>query len=347
MRDPWISEDEALRERMADPAQLTTTPPEESLPAYATAFLAHLRLLVGVPFEYLVPDTAMLPDESIRFFHLDRSWTDRVVDGVLAVGKVGSREQAHHHAAAPGLDARLDDLEPAVRPVQRGLAPLAPTGDTSGPAISGFLLRSALVAGWPHVDVRAYRASVKLTLLRLERLSASVLVALFAGVPDRVELEEPHHGVQFGVTGDGPHSGGAFAIDPRTPDGVRREPSVPFPVGVRPVDPRLRVVELADLRRIVSYRADLDDPALPRQTGSAAFTIQLLQPPWKQVFSDEASLAGGGPGHLRVEIGAEPGSGPGTSRSGEMSGAQNDLAAAVDVDELLALAGIREGDEQP
>src|SRR5687768_41213 len=103
MRDPWISEADALRERMSDPDQ-TAGPGaaqarEAQLPPYATAFLAHLRLLVGLPFEYLVPDTAMLPDESIRFFHLDRSWTDRVVDGVLAVGKVGSREQAHHHAA--------------------------------------------------------------------------------------------------------------------------------------------------------------------------------------------------------------------------------------------------------
>jgi hypothetical protein len=324
MRDPWISEEGALRERLSDPAQATAADPGSRLPAYATAFLAHLRLLVGVPFEYLVPDTAMLPEESIRFFHLDRSWTDRVVDGVLAVGKVGSREQAHHHAAAPGLDALLDSLEPAVRPVQRGLLPLAPTGDTSGPEISGFLLRSALVVGWPHLDVRAWRESVKLTLLRLERLSASVLIALFAGVPDRVELEEPHHGVQFGVTGGGP--GAAFAVDPRTPDGVRQQPAVPFPVAVRATDPDLRVVELAELRRIVSYRADLDDSSLPVQTGSAAFAIQLLQPPWKQVFSDEDRA---GPGELRVSLGPV------------VAG----LAAEVDVDGLLAAADT--GAERP
>jgi hypothetical protein len=319
MRDPWISEDGALRERMCDPAQATAADPGTRLPAYATAFLAHLRLLVGVPFGYLVPDTAMLPDESIRFFHLDRSWTDRLVDGVLAVGKVGSREQAHHHAAAPGLDALLDSLEPAVRPVQRGLLPLAPTGEGSGPEISGFLLRSALVAGWPHLDVRAWRESVKLTLLRLERLSASVLIALFAGVPDRVELEEPHHGVQFGVAGGGP-GGPAFVVEPRTPDGVRQEPAVPFPVAVRATDPSLRVVELVDLRRIVSYRADLDDPSLPVQTGSAAFAIQLLRPPWKQVFSDEERAAG--PGQVRVSLGP----------------AVAELAAEVDVDGLLAAA---------
>ena len=61
------------------------------------------------------------------------------------------------------------------------------------------------------------------------------------------------------------------------------------------------MVELADLRRIVSYRADLDDPALPTQTGSAAFTIQLLRPPWKQVFSDEGAHPE--PAVLRVSAG--------------------------------------------
>lgn len=320
MRDPWISEDDALRERMTDPTQSVGAEAPAQLPAYATAFLAHLRLLVGVPFEYLVPDTAMLPNESIRFFHLDRSWTDRLVDGVMAVGKVGSREQAHHQAAAPALDALLDSLEPAVRPVQRGLAVLQPDGGTTDPDISGFLLRSALVAGWPHMDVRAYRESVKLPLLRLERLSSAVLIALFAGVPDRVELEEPHHGVQFGVTGTDPGSAAAFAVDPRTADGTRRDGSEPFPVAVRPADPSLRVLELADLRRIVSYRSDLDDPALPTQTGSAAFTIQLLRPPWMQVFSDEGH--DGGPSPLRASL-ARPVAA---------------LADQVDVDALLAEA---------
>jgi len=298
VRDPWISEPEALRERMSKPEQVTADQPEAVLPAYATSFLAHLRLLIGVPFEYLVPDPAMLPDESIRFFHLDRSWTDRLVDGVLAVGKVGSREQAHHHAAAPALTALLDSLEPAVRPVQRGLAPLSPGGTGGDPAVTGFLLRSALVVGWPHLEVRAYRSSLKLPLLRLERLSSAVVVALFAGAPDRIELEEPSHGVQFGVTFG---AGGGFVVEPRGPDG-NRHTTPPFPVAFRATDPGLRVVELAELRRIISIRADLDEPGLPVQTGSAPFAIELLRPAWKQVFSDEGTKAG--PTMVRTSLGS-------------------------------------------
>ena len=89
--------------RRADDAkdQIDASIPESTLPPYMEMFLAHLRLLIGVPFDYLVPDARLLPDESIRFFYLDRSWTDRLVDGAIAVGKIGTREQAHHQAHAP------------------------------------------------------------------------------------------------------------------------------------------------------------------------------------------------------------------------------------------------------
>lgn len=334
MRDPWISEGDALRERMSDPDQTTAEAIEARLPPYATAFLAHLRLLVGLPFEYLVPDTAMLPDESIRFFHLDRSWTDRVVDGVLAVGKVGTREQAHHHAAAPALDALLDSLEPAVRPVQRGLGALEASGDGE-PAISGFVLRSAVVAGWPHLDIRAYRNSVKLTLLRLERLSGSVLIALFAGVPDRLELEEPHHGVQFGVTSA--YEGTRLAVDPRGADG-RRRPGTPMFLGLRATDPSLRVVELSQLRRTAHLRAVMDDGGLPMQTGSAVFAIELLRPPWKQVFSDEGNEAG--PSPLAVSLGAP--AGPASPDRPTAGAPADDSTAGDPVHELTIDAAIEE-----
>lgn len=294
MRDPWISEPDALRERMSEPAQVTPDEPEAALPPYATSFLAHLRLLIGVPFAYLVPDAAMLPEESIRFFHLDRSWTDRLVDGVLAVGAAGSREQAHLHAAGPALTALLDSLEPAVRTAQLGGGPLAapapstpqPPPAPQDPAVTGFLLRSALVSGWPQLEVRAYRSSVKLPLLRLERLSAGIMIAMFGGVPDRIELQEPQHGMQLGVLSGG---SGLLAIEPRGPDGQQTSsPLIPVPVRGTGIgtDATLRVVDIIALRDQIIAGAD---PAVPAQTGSAELAIELMQPPWKQVFADGAT----------------------------------------------------------
>ena len=85
------------------------------MPPYMELFLSHLRLLVGVPFDYLVADERLLPDESIRFFYVDRSWTDRLVDGAIAVGKIGTREQAHHQGHAPAVNQQVDLSERIVR----------------------------------------------------------------------------------------------------------------------------------------------------------------------------------------------------------------------------------------
>jgi hypothetical protein len=244
MRSSMISGFQVLAARMVAKIQIDATVPESGMPPYMESFLAHLRLLVGVPFDYLVPDARLLPNESIRFFYLDRSWTDRLVDGAVAVGKIGTREQAHHQAHAANLDSQLDLTERVVRIMQRGLPansetqPQSPTDLSSGGIITGFLLRSAAVSGWPSMDVRAFNtilpanegdvnspdyqkwlqaaAAAQLRTLRLELLSPSVLLALFDGVPQLVWCEEPHHGVQFGF-----HvNNGVMSLDRHEPDGA-------------------------------------------------------------------------------------------------------------------------------
>lgn len=315
MRQPLITANEAIHERMSQPAQVVEqSAPEAELPPYLESFLAHLRLLVGVPFDYLIPDARLLPDESIRFFYLDRSWSDRLVDGVIAVGKIGSREQAHHHAAHPAIRQQLDVTERVVRNMQRGLVSDFSTERSQpayqGPAdvVTGLVLRSAAVSGWPHMDVRAFGrivsrdeliqdpdlankpAAEPLPLLRLERLSPSVLIALFQGVPRLVWLEEPHHGIQFGVhkTTDGRY----LAIYRRSAVGVSEDtPTNEIRLPVRKTNPR--VVAVADLRRrLIAARAT--DSNIVEQTGSAAFAIEVLQLPWRQRFERVPQTVGSG-----------------------------------------------------
>ena len=55
------------------------------------SWLTKLRLLEGVPFNYVVPSEEMLPNESIRFFHMDRNWLDAMVDGALSTGILDTR----------------------------------------------------------------------------------------------------------------------------------------------------------------------------------------------------------------------------------------------------------------
>ena len=99
----------------------------------------------------------------------------------------------------------VDEAERLVRLPGWEPGAAVPTGP-AGP-VTGFLLRSRMVSGWPALHVRAYardnlrldaagrrrrrrRASTtprsrKLGLLRLERLAPAVLLALFDGVPQR------------------------------------------------------------------------------------------------------------------------------------------------------------------
>jgi hypothetical protein len=317
MRSAWITGHEALRQRLLNPSQVAFTEPEAEMPPYMESFLSHLRLLVGVPFEYLIPDPRMLPDESIRFFYLDRSWTDRLVDGSIAVGKIGTREQAHHQAHHEPVSRQLDFTERIVRDLQRGPHSFPNLKGTiqgqQPPAdiITGFLLRSGAVSGWPTMDVRAYRTdpsepldpakpeslSQQLLTLRLERLSPSILLALFQGVPQLVYLEEPHHLIQFGVR----QVGSQLRIDLRDATGhqIRTDPldprSNPIPQRVHVRAAHNRVVAVAKLRRdLITARAT--HPQMPEQTGSAAFAIEVLSLPWRQRFEgveDQAERPGG------------------------------------------------------
>jgi hypothetical protein len=307
MRTPLIDTVTALRERLVMPQQVAPGSTESGMPPYMESFLAHLRLLVGVPFAYLVPDSRMLPPESIRFFYLDRSWTDRLVDGAIAVGKIGTREQAHHQAQEPGVRQQLDQTERIVRQLQRGASfmDLRPTNAADmAPAdvVTGFLLRSYLVTGWPQMEVRAYNQVIqepfdhnapnvlaaKLTTLRLERLSPSIMIAMFSGIPQMVTLEEPHHGVQFGLKVNEQQQ---FILEPRDATG-QEIAATPIPVPMR--SGNSRVVDVASLWTQLTQQPS---PPLAPLSGSGSFALEALSPPFRQHFQgtvDEAGQTGTG-----------------------------------------------------
>jgi hypothetical protein len=311
MRTPWIQSSAALKERFRRPIQLDTTQPESEMPPYMELFLSHLRLLVGVPFDYLVADDRLLPDESIRFFYLDRSWTDRLVDGAIAVGKVGTREQAHHQGHAPSVNQQIDLSERVVRTIQRGHTSFsdAKAGNdvdrTPADTVTGFLLRSSAVSGWPHMDVRAYKTDVgepfdpsdakatsqQLKTLRLELLSPGLMIALFQGVPQLVILEEPHHGVQFGVHLDNSTYKVYLrdATGHQVPVAGNSPPYRDIPLPVRASNSR--VVHVTELRRQLNISRAKAPTAIP-VTGSASFAIAVLDPPWRQRFEGTVDNAG-------------------------------------------------------
>ncbi|MFG2099749.1 hypothetical protein ACGFJ5_04035 [Micromonospora echinaurantiaca] len=290
---------------VAEPTAAAASAGAPPLPPYVEHLLARWSLLHDLPFRYLVPDARLLPPESIRFFRLDTGWLERLRAGALAVGGDGSRERAGTRTVLPRVTAAVTEQLPLVREVQRTrmsipvaadlLAEARAAGELTAAAgevpVTGFLLRSSLVSGWPGMEVRAWtsddqavvrpgvdpdelarsRPDLVVELLRLERLSPSVLVALFRGAPRLVWLEEPPQSVQFGLEADGP----GWRAPIRTGAGPDLG-SVAVPMRSGPVPGVVDVKGLA---------AALDQAhRLPQPRGGAALALSLLQAPSRQRF---------------------------------------------------------------
>lgn len=263
--------EEAIDQALAAAAGPVTS--AEPPPAAVLEWLARLRLLEGVPFAYLVPDERLLPPESIRLFHLDRNWADAAVDGALSVGAGTTRERAH-------LRARHQTIRAAVDAAERNVWAAAAHPDTTyGPAaaetVTGFLLRSRAVSGWPGLHVCADRDSVPVRLLRVERLAPAVLLALLDGLPTTVTIEEPRQGLQFGFDAT---TGGGRVIPTRDP-ATGQASGNSIPAKFRPGAPGV-----LDVRQLL-----IDLGAGPAAAGSAGLAFQLVQYPYRQDFTGPPS----------------------------------------------------------
>lgn len=201
----------AIRSTFADPSALSAaldTPP--ALPDDLESWLARLMLLSGVPFTYLVPDERMLPPESIRFFYVDMNWVDALVDGALSPARNPS---ATFGTAAMNLDRVLVPIARAQAAGATGAVRADKLGAAAPPVslqvVSGFLLRSALVAQYPGIGVNAYPkggtpddpVATLLTLLRWETLGpqSDTLLCLVDGDAYRVDVHEPAEHLHYGI----------------------------------------------------------------------------------------------------------------------------------------------------
>ncbi len=198
-----LIETHALRGAKAGAASKTPLP--VPLPQSVIDWLAQACLLYGVPFEYIVPDARMLPKESIRFFYVDVNWLHRLIEGAVSIGMSSSADTVQILTAIQEIVDRAFLKTTQVRARMRG-KPLPEEAEQVGP-ITGFLLRSATVSGWPGMEVTAYAGttadSAVLPLLRLDRLSDTIMIALFNGQPKRVDILQPPESLHFGIRPDG------------------------------------------------------------------------------------------------------------------------------------------------
>lgn len=179
----------------------------DDIPAIISNWLARLKLLYGVPFNYIVPDYRMLPNESLRFFYLDDEWFNNLLEGAMSLGRSTSSDEAVHQAIQPHIGRHTAFEKQSIR--KRLFGRTHSLKETTDNVATGFLLKSQAVSGWPGLEVRGYNAAdERLELLRMDHLGPDVLLVIFDGTVKRTEIrQEPealHFGVNFGTDGTDP-----------------------------------------------------------------------------------------------------------------------------------------------
>jgi hypothetical protein len=255
-------------------------------------WLTHLYLLYSVPFNNLVPDERLLPPESIRFFYLDQKWLEVMLDGALSIGIQSSRDVKHRDAMLDFIreqvqiwlevmlkgaitfgihssrdvqhrNAMLGDIRKQVKALTKDNAqPLTHSDNTS---LVGLLLRSAIISGWPGLEVHAYAQSDEpVGILRMDQLAGNVLLCLFERVPQRIEFCEPKEGLHFGF------DWGKIAL--------RKDGKPTGDVVVLSRDPQTRKLDIDSMLKEIEEK-------LETKIGPAIFAMQMVKAPQKMVFN--------------------------------------------------------------
>ena len=167
----WKQDSTKLQSLRQHPlANINAPGADTSMPQQLRTWFDDLSLLKGVPFSYLVPDERMLnPSESIRVFWLDWYWIECLLQGAFSIGS-----------------------HPETNNVKNPY-----------PVVTGILLRSEVVSGWPGLQVDANdKNGSPLTVLRTERLSPNVLICMFAGEIAKISIHQKVETLHFGLDGD-------------------------------------------------------------------------------------------------------------------------------------------------
>lgn len=141
-------------------------------------WLDELTRLQHIPFQYLIPDEGLLPPESIRFFSVDNHWIECLRDGAFSIGRV--LEEGEHQDQLPQKLATK---------------------------LTGLLIRSEAVSGWPQLVMKAYTDSAEvsdtnddkaLIPIRKEILGKNILLVLFDKEIQVVDFKLPPEHLHYG-----------------------------------------------------------------------------------------------------------------------------------------------------
>jgi hypothetical protein len=156
---------------------------ENPFPETIINWLAQLVLLQHIPFNNLVADESLLPNESLRLFYLDRNWTNALLDGALSIGIHSERDlmlqQAMNDIIRQETNKKLAPQTTDNQAIQLG-------------TISGLIIRSSIISNYKGLEIMAFNhEEAPVNTLRMQRLAANILFVLFDTVPTKIEIKAP------------------------------------------------------------------------------------------------------------------------------------------------------------
>ncbi|TRU36592.1 MAG: hypothetical protein EWV50_14910 [Microcystis aeruginosa Ma_MB_F_20061100_S20] len=239
----------------------STTETNGDLPTAIASWFQDLELLKNVPFNYLVPDTRLLPPESLRFFWVDSYWVDCLQDGAFSVGRVTKE------------DLRLDVQSRSLRRSKT----------QSDKTITGFLLHSEVVSGWPGLEIEGYVNRVtgnnfvgpenKLTIIRRDRLADNILLCFFAGEVKTLDLSLKGSTVNCGVDPVDPiKKGSPITKGLRNLDGEQKKGNIEVPF--RNENLGVRVIDIEEMANKLKQKLELEATF---QFTSAQFAATMIE----------------------------------------------------------------------
>jgi hypothetical protein len=264
-----------------------------TVPENVRQWLGRLMLLYRVPFNYLVPDERMLPKDSIRFFYLDPGWLKCLLEGACSVGRASSRDEL--------VDMELRDnfLKYAIEE-SRKVRTQESLDAGSWTQLTGFLLRSPVVEGWQGLEMRAWETWKKewgndaddsdeaakkkneLKPLRIDRLAPDIMLCIFDGKLNYIEIKQPPEGMHFGAV-KGPETEYSTLLRSLVKSPGKQIPGVSIPVKLRGV-PAKRVVDVAafagELQKALKANGDTGGKPLT----SAGLGVEMVGSPGRVVF---------------------------------------------------------------
>lgn len=262
------------------------------IPEDIATWLGRAMLLYGVPFNYLVPDETMLPEESIRFFSLDPGWLKCMLEGACSVGRQATMDQV--------LDEHLRNNFLELAGARAKAVRAGPNGKLHWP-LTGFLMRSALVEGWQGLEMKAAGVDAEgnrvdpLEPLRLDRLGPDIMLCIFNGKVTHIEIKQPPEGLHFGASAATEENRyQKISLRRLHPVGQAGDQVPAEDIGATDVPMRDGIARVIEIRQLAEKMKNelnrvraIDGTPNGRFT-SAEFGVQMVESPGKAVFKNKS-----------------------------------------------------------